>query len=58
MIIYKVTNKVNNKVYIGQTIQDLDSRLIIIFIELKKAMITINFIMLLGNMVKKILKQK
>ena len=27
MIIYKVTNKVNNKVYIGQTIQDLDSRL-------------------------------
>ena len=27
MIIYKVTNKVNNKVYIGQTIQELDSRL-------------------------------
>lgn len=27
MIIYKVTNKVNNKVYIGQTVNSIDYRM-------------------------------
>ena len=27
LIIYKITNNINNKIYIGQTVRDLDTRI-------------------------------
>lgn len=55
-VIYKVTNLLNNKIYIGKTIQKLDKRKNAHF-NVSKNLIHI-FIMLLKNMDKKILYGK
>jgi hypothetical protein len=36
MIIYKVTNLINNKIYIGQTIQKFKKRLYLSFLFFKR----------------------